>query len=143
MALAGRQWTKPRLWPSLSVTLGPVFFRWAAGSGICISQDTDGPATLGSQPGLLLSFIPIFGGHSCLIHIPMSILHNLPQILTALELGKGKGQLMSRGREAKGERRRRQAEAGRCQELPVGSTPSDTTIPTHTHTGPVGSVSLF
>lgn len=53
---------------------------------------------LGSQPGLLLSLIPVFGCRSHLIHIPMSTLHNLPETLTAWELGKGKGQLMGTGR---------------------------------------------
>lgn len=105
--LAGNWRDKPWLQQSLSVALGPAVFRWAAGSGIWNSQDTDVPATLGSQPGLLLSLIPIFGCRSRLIHIPMSTLHNLPQTLTATELGKGKGQLMSGGRETQGERKRK------------------------------------
>lgn len=91
MALAGKRRTESWLWQNLSVALGPVVFGWAAGSGIWNSQDTDVPATLGSQPGLLLSLIPIFGCRSQLIHIPMSTLHNLPQTLTAWELGRGEG----------------------------------------------------
>lgn len=109
VASAGKWRTKPWLWKSLSVAPGPVIFGWAAGSGIWSSQDTDVPATLGSQPGLLLPLIPIFGCHSHLIHIPMSTLHNLPQTLTAWELGKGKEQLMSRDRETKGEGKQRWA----------------------------------
>jgi hypothetical protein len=66
---------------------GMAVSRWAAGSGIWNSQDTDVEATLGSQPGLPLSLIPIFGCLLlCLIHVPMSTLHNLPQTVTALEL---------------------------------------------------------
>lgn len=104
--LAGNQRTKAWLKQSLSVALGPAVFRWAARSGIWNSQDTDVSATLGSQPGLLLSLIPIFGCRCRLIHIPMSTLHNLPQTLTASELGKRKGQLMSGGRETQGEKKR-------------------------------------
>lgn len=89
VALAGNWRARPWLQRNLSMALGPAILRWAAGSGIWNSQDTDVPATLGFQPGLLLSLIPIFGCHTHLIHIPMSTLHNLPQTLTALELGKG------------------------------------------------------
>lgn len=96
------------------MALGPVVFGWAAGSGIWNSQDTDVPAALGSQPGLLLSLIPVFGCRSHLIHIPMSTLHNLPQTLTAWELGKGKGQLMGRGRYQGGG----EEEVSRKQEAP-------------------------
>lgn len=104
---AGHWRTKPWLWQSLSVALRPTVFRWAAGSGIWNRRDTDAPAALGSQPGLPLSLIPIFGCCHCLIHIPMSTLHNLPQTRTASELGKGMGQLRSGGRETQGERKRK------------------------------------
>lgn len=118
----GWQWrAKAWLRQNLSVAL---VFGWAAGSGIWNSQDTDVPATLGSQPGILLSLIPIFGCCSHLIHIPMSTLHNLPQTLTAWELGKEKGQLMSRGRGTEGSGSGGEQEVGNPQKLPAGSTPS-------------------
>lgn len=118
-------------------------FGWAAGSGIWNSQDTDVPATLGSQPGLLLSLIPIFGCCSHLIHIPMSTLHNLPQTLTAWELGKGKGQLMSRGRGTEGCGSGGEQEVGSPQKLPAGSTPLfHYFLPPHPPAGLVGPGSL-
>lgn len=99
-----------------------LWLSWAAGSGIWNSPDTDVAATLGSQPGLWLSLIPIFGCRSHLIHIPMSTLHNLPQTLTAWELGERKGQLMSRDRGMQGGGSGGEQEVGSPQKLPAGST---------------------
>ena len=75
---AGKGRTRCWLWQDLSAALAPGILRWAGQVSIWKSQGTDVPATLGFQPGLLPSLIPIFGCRSRLIHIPMSTLRNLP-----------------------------------------------------------------